>query len=132
MSEQALIQTSHVTADTNPQYGEVDPGEDTEDQVFLLSVPEVEKYLPADTDRGCLTTVYAGERAKRAGVFTNTAALAWWLRTPGMNGNNISFVKGSSGTLNYDGCMLVTFSVIVTSGSITHPLKASSQMVVTK
>ena len=45
--EQLLIPTTHVTADPNPDFA-VDPGEDTEDKLFLLSIPEAEAYFHPD------------------------------------------------------------------------------------
>ena len=45
--EQLLIPTTHVTADPNPDFT-MDPGEDTEDKLFLLSIPEAEAYFHPD------------------------------------------------------------------------------------
>ena len=45
--EQLLIPPTHVTADPNPDF-DVDPGEDTEDKLFLLSIPEAEAYFHPD------------------------------------------------------------------------------------
>jgi hypothetical protein len=42
--EKAIIPTVTVSADKNPQYSTY-PGKATQDQVFLLSINEVEKYL---------------------------------------------------------------------------------------
>ena len=54
------IPTIKVTADKNPTF-DTDPGNDTEDQVFLLSIPEVEKYFKIKTgdERNCYPTEYA-------------------------------------------------------------------------
>lgn len=68
--------TSKVTADKNPKYS-TSPGTDTQDQVFLLSVPEVEKYFASDDERRCEPTAYANALAQ--GV-----TKGWrWLRSPG-------------------------------------------------
>ena len=78
--EQAAIQAVSVSADPNSNY-ESDPGSDTTDQVFLLSMEEAEKYLVTDDDRKCEPTDYA----EYMGVFPDAyfKGCYWWLRTPG-------------------------------------------------
>ena len=75
--EKAMIPTVVVTADENPYpnpYGdETDPGNDTQDQIFLLSIIEVEKYFDSDDARECEVT--ASVRARDY--------YGWWLRSPG-------------------------------------------------
>ena len=107
--EQLLIPTTHVKADPNPDF-DVDPGEDTEDKLFLLSIPEAEAYFHPDpyvfplVNTGdykliektlakyesnpstlyCKPTAYAAARGNipRGGAFKGAAD--WWLRAPGM------------------------------------------------
>ena len=56
--EAAMIATTTVTADKNPEYS-TSAGNNTQDQVFLLSITEVEKYFSSDNDRKCVPTAYA-------------------------------------------------------------------------
>lgn len=77
------IPTMRVSADKNPEY-DTDPGNDTEDQVFLLSVSEAEKYFKTDDERRCKPTEYAWIR----GAYSNSNSIYegyfdWWLRSPG-------------------------------------------------
>lgn len=78
-TEVERAQISKITLHTpkNKEYG-TDGGPDTEDQVFLLSVDEVEKYMPADESRKSEPTEYAHKQrpTKRDSGF-------WQLRTPG-------------------------------------------------
>ena len=110
--EQLLIPTTHVTADPNPDF-DVDPGEDTEDKLFLLSIPEAEVYFHPDpyvvprvginaeerlkqgakyeanpSTLYCKTTAYAAARGNipRDGAFKGAAD--WWLRAPGMRASS--------------------------------------------
>ncbi len=92
--QQALIQTTYVTADKNPEY-DTDPGNATNDKVFLLSIPEAEKYFTNDEDRRCIPTAYAREQ----GVYTvygyengNKPTCWWWLRSPGDLQDSASYV----------------------------------------
>ena len=82
---QSKIISSTVMADKNPSYG-TSPGNDTTDKVFLLSIPEVNKYFNTDSDRICGATDYAVAQ----GAYTNGSYSAdgkapcwWWLRSPG-------------------------------------------------
>ena len=56
--EQEEIAITTVTADANPDY-DTDPGNDTKDKIFLLSIDEVESYFSSDSDRMCAPTQYA-------------------------------------------------------------------------
>jgi len=110
--EQLLIPTTHVTADPNPDF-DVDPGEDTEDKLFLLSIPEAEAYFHPDSctippvyesvkpwekiiqqyehnpsTLYCKPTAYAAAQGNvpRGGAFKG--AVDWWLRAPGMRASS--------------------------------------------
>lgn len=79
VDEQKLIQTMTITADKNPQY-DTDPGNDTQDKVFLLSINEANKYFADDSERWCQATEYA----IAAGAEVNGINCChWWLRSPG-------------------------------------------------
>ena len=84
-TEKALILETTVTADKNPRYS-TDPGNDTTDKIFLLSIDEANEYLNSDAERMCAPTAYA----KAQGASTSSkfkvdgeASCWWWLRSPG-------------------------------------------------
>ena len=110
--EQLLIPTTHVTADPNPGF-DVDPGEDTEDKLFLLSIPEAEAYFHPDpymiphpgfntqemykavakyeakpSTLYCKPTDYAAARGRISQSGAGHGAASWWLRTPGMRASS--------------------------------------------
>ena len=98
--EREKIKRSTVTADRNPEV-DTDPGDDTEDYVFALSVPEAKTYFDSKEDRSSKPTVYAVEN----GVFTNykeDGNARWWLRTPGHN-QYVACDVYRAGSLDYDG-----------------------------
>ena len=74
--EQALIPTVTVSADKNPSHS-TNPGNSTRDRVFLLSVPEAERYFASDAERQCTPTAYASSQ----GSISDKGM--WWLRSPG-------------------------------------------------
>ncbi len=77
--EEELISTAVVPADKNDKYKfYTDPGNTTQDKVFLLSINEVEKYFPTQESRQCQGTKYAIE-TKNNGYLD----VYWQLRTPG-------------------------------------------------
>lgn len=79
-AEQQMIQRTKVPADPNPYYHS-NAGKDTFDRAYLLSISEVEKYFPTDSDRLCKPTKYAVIKA--AYVSSKGSYCWWWLRTPG-------------------------------------------------
>ena len=96
--EQAMISTMTVSADKNPDYS-TSPGSSTQDQIFLLSIPEVKRYFSSDEERRCVPTAYA--IAQGAGTSNNYSvggkATCWrWLRSPGYSSH-------SAANVNYGG-----------------------------
>lgn len=79
-NEKAMIPTVTVSADKNPDYS-TNPGNATQDQVFLLSITEVNKYFSSDSARQCKPTDYAV--AGGAYVNSSNGNCWWWLRSPG-------------------------------------------------
>ena len=73
--EKQRIPTMNIEAGSDPFTNESE-GNDTQDQVFLLSVTEVEKYFSSDDAKKCETTLYAKVR---------NPIREWWLRTPGVD-----------------------------------------------
>lgn len=85
-SEQAAILTTTVAADKNSKYS-TNPGNATNDKVFLLSITEVEKYFTTDESRKCALTAYAKKQGAYRSFSYETASgeatCCWWLRSPG-------------------------------------------------
>ena len=87
--EKARIPTVTVSADKNPEFS-TNPGNATQDQVFLLSMTEANKYFSSDSARQCRATDYVV--AKDAWVDDN--GNCWWLlRTPGQFQNRFANVN---------------------------------------
>ena len=87
--EKALIPTVTVSADRTPKYS-TNPGNATQDQVFLLSIPEANTYFNSDNARQCKPTDYAV--ANGASVNSNTGNCCWLLRSPGNSQDNAACV----------------------------------------
>jgi len=90
-----LVETTIIT----PDYAKYNTpgGNDTKDKVFLLSIEEAEKYFVSDESR----RAQSSESAKTGGLKWNDSILyrgngVWFLRTPGLKGDNVCYV-------NYDG-----------------------------
>ena len=77
--EKAMIPTVTVSADKNPEYS-TNPGNATQDQVFLLSIPEANKYFSSDNARQCKPTDYA---VANGAWESDSGNCWWWLRSPG-------------------------------------------------
>lgn len=83
--EQDMIPSVTVFADANPDYN-TNPGNSTEDQVFLLSAWEVNNYFSSATARKCTPTDYAvtqGKQITDAYMDDGGSTCWWWLRSPG-------------------------------------------------
>ena len=78
---QKIIASSTVTADKNPEYNDISPGNNTTDKVFLLSITEVNKYFSSDSARQCRGTAYC--YAQDAYKDRKNGNCLWWLRSPG-------------------------------------------------
>ena len=76
-TEQGFIVISNVPADKNLKHL-TNPGNDTEDKVFLLSIDEVKQYFSSDNER---VAKFNGE------------ADWWWLRSPGNIGEYAALVN---------------------------------------
>lgn len=84
--ERSHIPSVTVSAEQNPLH-ETDPGADTEDQVFLLSIEEVSQYFSSREERAC----------QLAG-----SACSWWLRNPGQ-GQTFAAVIDPNGDADVNG-----------------------------
>jgi hypothetical protein len=87
--EKAMIPTVTVSADKNPDYS-TNPGNATQDQVFLLSITEANKYFSSNSARQCEPTDYA--IANGAYVSSSNGNCWWWLRSPGNYQRYAAFV----------------------------------------
>ena len=104
--EKQNIILSKVTADKNPEYS-TNPGNDTNDNIFLLSIPEVNRYFKGDNSRMCAPTDYAvkhGAYTDGINMVDGRASCWWWLRSPGYDGRDYTaaFVR-SGGSVYGDG-----------------------------
>ena len=97
--ERERILVTPVRADPNPVYA-ANPGPDTEDRVFLLSMDEVERYFPTAAERQCSAT--ASARGEAAFVSRENGRTWWWLRTPG-NVTNFAALVMDSGEIYESG-----------------------------
>ena len=78
--EKAMIPTVTVSADKNPN-NSTNPGNATQDQVFLLSITEANKYFGSDSARQCKPTDYAVANGTWE---SGSGNCWWWLRSPGV------------------------------------------------
>ena len=97
--DQAQIVTSTISADANPQY-DTNQGSDTQDQVFLLSIDEVNTYFTDPAAAKCEPTTYAIS----TGTYINydIGYCDWWLRTMGSDAQSVTSVN-TGGIINYQG-----------------------------
>ena len=79
-AERAKIERTHVVNEDNSDYS-TKGGNDTEDDVFLLSIAEAERYFRDSEDRQLKPTNYA--IANEAWTHSGTGNAWWWLRSPG-------------------------------------------------
>ena len=82
--EQARILTVAVPPAESPKY-HTDPGNATEDKLFLISIADLNQYFPTDSDRECQPTAYACANGAQANESNGNCW--WWLRSPGIAQN---------------------------------------------
>ena len=91
-AEQKQLVPTIVLAQKNPKY-ETDPGKDTKDRVFLLSIDEAKRYFKTGAQRKCTPTYYAYKRGVAITNENNTSLCWWWLRSPGGEDDYAAFVN---------------------------------------
>lgn len=103
--EKAMIPTVTVSADENPDYNyrtyqRTNPGKATQDQVFLLSIIEVNEYLSSYSARRCKPTDHAVANGS-AYFKSDDGNCWWWLRSPGTKQSYATYVfsDGNCSTL---------------------------------
>ena len=84
--EKAMIPIVTISADENPTYN-TNPGNATQDQMFLLSISEANKYFYSDSARQCKPTDYADP----SGLYADDNCW-WWLRSPGESQISAAYV----------------------------------------
>ena len=100
---QKMIKTTIVSADKNPKYN-TNPGNATNDKVFLLSISEAKKYFSTDEARRCVPTAYAiAQGAYTSGRYEKDGKVTcrWWLRSPGYYQNCAAYVLGDGSVAYY-------------------------------
>ena len=119
--EQKYIAETYVTNEDNPDYG-TDGGNNTYDNVFLLSIDEVTTYFDEDP--------YAKDPARRAKVTEYAKAQGgwysksdeyygngdWWLRSPGNHSDDAAVV------VRYGGVYCIGFNVVDSDGVVRPAL----------
>lgn len=110
--EKGYIILSKVTADENPKYHN-NPGNDTNDNVFLLSITEVNKYV-REKYRKCVPTEYAIKNGahKIKNEVDGQVYCSWWLRSPGMYSTAAAKV-GKDGVIDVAGNSVHDSSICV-------------------
>ena len=97
--QKAILQTSVDNSESqgNSAWSTIG-GNNTTDQIFLLSYTEAGKYFDSDSDRICKPTAYT----KAQGAYTNDRGNCWWwLRSPG-HYRNLAATVLTGGSLGYD------------------------------
>ena len=97
VEEQAIIPCVPVSVE-DPGYG-ISPGNDTTDQIFLLSITEVNTYMRSDRERACSPTAYVRAKALLRDPLDDNR---WWLRSPGNFYDSPAYV-GEDGIIYYAG-----------------------------
>ena len=90
-TEKAMIPAVTVPADKNPSYP-TDPGNATQDRIFLLSIAEAKKYFKSDGERTCRFTAFA---KKNGATSSSGSSCDWLLRSPGYKKNTSANVSPS-------------------------------------
>lgn len=96
--EKSLIPIITVPGESNPP-NSTTPENATEDQVFLLSIDEINKYFSSNSATQCKPTDYAIANGVR--VNTNNGNCWYWLRSSGV-------ALGYTACINYDGSIQIS------------------------
>ncbi len=94
---QELIPSVSVFAEKNPEYS-TNPGNSTNDKVFLLNYREAKKYFTTDESRKCAPTAFAkAQGADTDYGYIKTASgeptCEWWPRSPGCYQDFAAYVR---------------------------------------
>lgn len=106
--EKSMIPTVMVSADKNSEY-DTNPGNTTQDKVFLLSMEEANEYFSLGKKMVCTPTEYAKGQGVYCDAFQEFLC-GWWLRSSGGTQENASYAYGVEGVhtyglnVDYDAC----------------------------
>ena len=89
--EKAMITAVTVSADKNPEHS-TNPGNPTQDRVFLLSITEANQYFSSNDMRQCKPTAYA---VANGADISDNGNCCWWLRSPGFTNNRAAYAYDS-------------------------------------
>ncbi len=92
-SEQSRLVVSNNSNPDNPAY-RTKGGNDTQDRVFALSIPEAQRYFASVSARTAYTTDYAHTK----GYDCKDRSDYWWLRSPG-------YFTYDAASITTDGCV---------------------------
>ncbi len=105
-AEKKMIMNTKVSADKNPEY-DTDPGNETTDKLFLLSISEVTEYFDDDESRKCVPTAYAKARgaytSNRNKMVSGEETCWWWLRSHGVDQDDAANVNSGGDVNEYGG-----------------------------
>ena len=114
-SQQDKILSTNVTAEKNGNY-DTNPGRDTVDKVFLLSISEAEEWL-SEEQRQCMPTdlcIAKGCNKQKKSRFSSEYTICWLLRSPGNKATKVAYVQ-------YDGIIRVVGANVTAAGSTIRP-----------
>ena len=106
-NERSVIPTVMVSADENPDYN-TDPGNATQDRVFLLSVKELMKYFDSNDTRLCKATKYV---VKGDLYVSDLGRHCWWSRTPGGDSACVAGVRSQGSVSEYGSIATSSYGV---------------------
>lgn len=110
--EQDMIMEVTVNADANPSYdADTDPGNNTTDKIFLLSLKEAGELFSSFNARECRPTPYAIAK----GAMTINDSGWWWLRSPGYDNRN-------AGIINHNGRVFALGAYVVDDSVSVRPV----------
>ena len=105
--EQVRLVTVTVTAGKKMNYHLADPGNNTQDKVYLLSTNEANSYFASDTDRVCMPTVSSSAFMGFYG------SCMWWLRSPGDDYNAVAAIVSFDGSVDHHGLIVHDVNIAV-------------------
>ena len=95
--EQERVLLTHLEALPHPRFT-TDPGGDTDDRLFLLSIQEVAKYFTTKSARQARAT----KAARAHGAYSSQSGhCGWWLRTTGHSPEDEARVSSLGTFVNY-------------------------------
>ena len=136
--EQSTIKTTNVVKNDNSYYGR-EGGNDTSDQVYLLSLDEVmnpaygfTSYTKSTTTREAVNTAYVAEGGEinSSSTMDSDGSGMWWLRSPSYYGSYYAAIVGGTGGVG-DAYAVFYNDRIAVRPALHLNLKASSDAIST-